>query len=619
MNFIKSKKIYSLNPVFFVIFLTLIIYSNSFYSRDFYVIDDIDYINHAYLQDVSWINIKNIFYSLEGIPPGNYYQPLAQILVAMDHSIWGLNPSGYHFTNLLIYIITLIFIYFTVINLFENKPVALLTTLLFAVHPIHVEVVFRISSRCHILSFMFCVMSFYFFLTSIKKESHKRLFFIISLVLFLFAILSHPVSSLLSVIIFLYVYFFSSELKEKKFFNKSFFVIPYFFIAAAFQLVLFLFSLKDQVKMLEGISRPAYYHYYPFITPSLVFLNYCKLLLFPFNLSAFYKIDIKNSFLSPEFILSAFLLLLLAGAFFYSFLKDRMLFPGIAWFIIFYLPVSHWIFPLYMLMQDRYLYYPSFGFFMVFSILTVRLLDYFHKRKEKISSSLKYGRIFISLIVIIICFLSFLTWKRNIIWQDSLSVFNDTLEKYPDMDEVYAFRGAYYYNKKDYLKALDDLNSSIELNPDYMKAYYYRGLIYSQMGDYKNGINDFSNILNFNSDFTDIYYYRGNNYFNLEEYDKAIDDFTEVIKRNPDYYNVYEKRGLSYLKKGKYLDAISDFDISLKQFPSRGTTYSNRALAYYMIKNYDRAWEDVKKLKELGYTADPDFIKLLSDASEKTD
>ncbi len=45
--------------------------------------------------------------------PGNTYQPIRMLSYAIDYKIWGLNPLGYHITNILFYILTCIMVFFT--------------------------------------------------------------------------------------------------------------------------------------------------------------------------------------------------------------------------------------------------------------------------------------------------------------------------------------------------------------------------------------------------------------------------------------------------------------------------------------------------------------------------
>ena len=43
--------------------------------------------------------------------------------------------------------------------------------------------------------------------------------------------------------------------------------------------------------------------------------------------------------------------------------------------------------------------------------------------------------------------------------------------------------------------------------------------------------------------------------------------------------------------------------------------YTNRGIAYLKTGQYDKAWEDVDKAQDLGYKINPQFLKILQEAS----
>ena len=77
------------------------------------------------------------------------------ISYAIDYNFWGLNPIGYHIVNILLHTLNAILIYIIAKQLIENKIIALLSSLFFAVHPVHVESVTWLSGRKDVLSMSF--------------------------------------------------------------------------------------------------------------------------------------------------------------------------------------------------------------------------------------------------------------------------------------------------------------------------------------------------------------------------------------------------------------------------------------------------------------------------------
>src|SRR3989304_8889856 len=101
----KCKK----NPAvlgLFVIFSSLAVYINSL-SGDF-IWDDIEQIaDNPVIKDIR--NIPSFFtshlWSLIRNPTigSYYYRPFFLLSLAVDYNLWGLNPLGYHITNLILH------------------------------------------------------------------------------------------------------------------------------------------------------------------------------------------------------------------------------------------------------------------------------------------------------------------------------------------------------------------------------------------------------------------------------------------------------------------------------------------------------------------------------------
>ena len=102
------------------------------------------------------------------------YRPLRTLSFAVDYAFYGLNPTGYHVTNLVLHILASIIFYFLVLSLFSLSAVAFLGGLIFAVHPVHVEAVSWISGRQDLIGFLFLELSLLCYIYYRKKDYSKR-------------------------------------------------------------------------------------------------------------------------------------------------------------------------------------------------------------------------------------------------------------------------------------------------------------------------------------------------------------------------------------------------------------------------------------------------------------
>ena len=73
-------------------------------------------------------------------PSRTFYRPVVMVSYLADHAVWGLNPHGFHLTNLLTHILGVWFVFHIALALFGRHTVtAFFAAALFAVHPSHVE------------------------------------------------------------------------------------------------------------------------------------------------------------------------------------------------------------------------------------------------------------------------------------------------------------------------------------------------------------------------------------------------------------------------------------------------------------------------------------------------
>jgi len=85
------------------------------------------------------------------------YRPLAQISFAIERSLFGVSPGMNHLMNVLLYALLCVVLYFVLRLIFPSLPRSTiwLGSLLFAVHPLHSEVVNNLKSRDELFSLLF--------------------------------------------------------------------------------------------------------------------------------------------------------------------------------------------------------------------------------------------------------------------------------------------------------------------------------------------------------------------------------------------------------------------------------------------------------------------------------
>ncbi|MEQ8189629.1 MAG: tetratricopeptide repeat protein [Candidatus Eremiobacterota bacterium] len=568
----------------------------SFYPclrNDFTNWDDNFYVTgNKNIRELTLANIKNIF-SFSGSDRDDplvktLYTPLPVLSFALEYYFFGLNPGGYHATNLIIHLLNCILVFCLIYLMCRNKLISFLVSLLFGIHPLHVESVAWISERKDLLYSFFFLGSLTGYVYYLQKRN--KFYYYISVVSFLLSLLGKPMGITLPVILILYDYLY---IKRKLDINVLIEKIPYIILSFIFFIITFIIAVTNKLPE----PQPSFIHNIFIASYGLICFYPVKLLV-PFKLSAIYPHppgkDLPLIFMISPLILFLFTLVII------PLLKHRekILF-ALLFYVITILPAIQ-ILPVPPgIAADRYSYIPSLGLFYITGVF---INWYYHHNNSGRKKT------FIIILLMTVAFnLSFLTMERCKIWKDSMTLWNDTIEKYP-VAEAYYNRGMIYDQNEDYLKALDDFTQAIKIHTLYDEAYNNRGNIYYRLGQYDRAIEDYNRALEINRA-SKIYKNRGLSYSAIGNYNRAIEDYTMAIKLDPDSIEPYRNRGIIYGMMKNYDKAIEDFTKILSIEAYNKEALYNRSLTYFHAGDYDRAWNDINTMMRLNYEINPAFLQ----------
>ncbi|WP_299432064.1 tetratricopeptide repeat protein [uncultured Aquimarina sp.] len=135
-----------------------------------------------------------------------------------------------------------------------------------------------------------------------------------------------------------------------------------------------------------------------------------------------------------------------------------------------------------------------------------------------------------------------------------------------------------------------------------LKVYYNRGLFFFNNKNYKKALNDFNTISN-NTKNIDVWNYIGLCYYNLSNYEKSIEAYLKAVQVSPKIKekHFYNNIGMAYCRKKQYKEAKESFISYEKLFPTNGRSYRNWAMFYAMQNDKEKALINLKKAIDLGY------------------
>jgi hypothetical protein len=116
--------------------------------------------------------------------------PVHLLSYALDHALWGLDPTGYHLQSLVLNALNGCLAFWLVSQLARRRDVGFAAALLFAVHSTHVEAVAWVSARKELLFTLFLLLSALAYLRARRGAVFDRKAYAASLVLFALGVFS---------------------------------------------------------------------------------------------------------------------------------------------------------------------------------------------------------------------------------------------------------------------------------------------------------------------------------------------------------------------------------------------------------------------------------------------
>lgn len=359
---------------------------------------------------------------------GGRYRPLSIVAFAVEQSLFGDSAFIRHLVNILFFIATIFAIYYFLSSFLLKKTTrgedcAFLAAVLFAIHPLHTEVVANIKSFDEILSFLCILLTFIFSLEYIKQKQKKYLY--AAMGCYLFAMLSKEYALMLVVLLPMLFYLYPSENNIKK--NRSVisFSIPYFITAFVYMLlrisVVGIPHSNPNVRFINNFLRTdPYYLATPvqkFATEWYALGKYVFMLFVPYPLSCDYSYN-QIPYHNFKDITVWLSLMMYAGMLYWGIKllrkKDVMAFP-VFFFMLMLVPISNFFINVGAVYGERFDYHASFGFVIIISYLVFRLT-------RKVAFSIRKKAITGALAALMLVF-AIETIARNADWKDDNILF----------------------------------------------------------------------------------------------------------------------------------------------------------------------------------------------------
>ena len=267
----RSNKIKPLNYFYFLL-LSFIAFSPLLYSNLLW--SEYDTVKRSFFSNLgSWIDIfSNATFLKEN--------PLALLSYFIESLIPLPNPFTHRLINILLHSSAGILL-FRLLNRMHLSG-ALLTALIFTIHPVTVQTIFWPGYRSIIISL--CLILWCLFL-ALERETHRKKIF----TCFILGVTSilHPIALIIPLVLLLQVFVKNKEIKFSNF--KKF--LPYVLIVVIFSIIskLSLHFTSGELNSIANDSREQMYGF------SYQIYEYLKIIYFPYSNAFFHPIDTQSN------------------------------------------------------------------------------------------------------------------------------------------------------------------------------------------------------------------------------------------------------------------------------------------------------------------------------------
>ena len=212
-----------------LIIFTFIVYKNLLFA-DFLDYDDGGNvfqniaITNLTLNSITTIFTTSIYYS---------YSPLTFLFYSLEWQLFGMSSSWFHFMSILLHLVNIYLLYRFALLLMNNQSISIISSMLFALHPIHVDAVGWISAQSYLLATMFYLLSLIYYIRYLTTSTKKRSKIILSVLFFVLACLSKSQAFTLAPVILLLNWIY----KAKYDLRQIIIVTAYFIVSIAIGLL----------------------------------------------------------------------------------------------------------------------------------------------------------------------------------------------------------------------------------------------------------------------------------------------------------------------------------------------------------------------------------------------
>jgi Flp pilus assembly protein TadD len=489
---------------------------------------------------------------------GSYWMPLTWLSLGMDQALGGGNPAFFHFTNLALHSANTALVFLLGVSILTRGvrppwsgtvmppppwtlPAALMGSILFGLHPIHVESVAWAAERKDVLYALFYLLALRAYIARAAGPGAEPGRRIPCLLFFVLSLASKPMAVTLPLVLLVldaWPLGRSWEGWRRLVLEK----VPFLVLSAGVAVLTLLGESRTRsFLMTEGF--PVMFRGLNAIR-SLAF--YTWKMLVPVDLVPLYPFPpVRDAGYFAEDALAILWVVAVTLACWKA--RSRAPWAGAAWafYVLTLSPTLGWVQAGSQAAADRFTYLPSLGIFLPFSVAITSLLCR-HRRSLTLTCA--------ALAVL----LGVATQRQGRLWKDPVTLWESVVRVYPDRSHFAHSNLAVHYAAAGRLaEALREYDRALALPPSWSPTHAGRGAVLSRMGRDEEALREFERAVALDPDDAQV---RGNLWLlhtRAGRFEAALREIGIAVRLEPLDAQHHAKRGVSLTQGGRLEEAIA--------------------------------------------------------------
>jgi protein O-mannosyl-transferase len=562
------------------------------------------------------LGLKEIWTTAQAV-----YYPLVLTTFWALHKIVGLNPTPYHFLNVLVHAVSAVLLW-RILQLLKIRG-AWLGAALWALHPVMVQSVAWITELKNTQSCLFYLLSIFFFLkwdevlrvTRMEDEQETLTnhscypWFILSLFLFILATVSKPSVVMLPVVLALCIWWMRGKIRWR----DALALVPFALISALASG----WTIWEQKFHARAVGSDwAQTWQERLIIAGRAIWFYLAKLIWPDPLIFIYpRWDIDSSRLIGYLPLLA-AIAGLAALWFIHAQWGRALFFAAGYYVISLFPVLGFFsvyFFRYSFVSDHFQYLASMGPLALAGAGIAAVVGRLCQTPLELASNTDAlqllgsesaaarTKLFLAsaLGTLLLFLLSFLTWRQTSQYRDLVALYTATLQKNPGCWMADYNLGIVLSEQGKADQAIAHYQRAIALRPDYAEAHYNLGRLLAEQGQLDEAIGHYKKAAALNPADAEAQNNLGVTLFGIGRADDAIVHYQKALEIRPDYAEASCNLANALIAKGDFDGAIARYTACLAAIPDQEEAQYNLASALLRKGRTDEAIVEYQKVLQV--------------------